>query len=271
MSSELQKLETEFEAKSEITKVFTSKLNILDFIANKLSKSEYQRVVNVIVSELENIVKTKTNEEKLQFYTDLKNVFNYSFNEYEFVVGFSKAGNSVVDLSTQSKMYASRRYIYLSEESKEEIFFLKYDKDDKVCKIYVKFDLTDKYKNILYTALKSLQYDTYMLIHYFHNNNNTYMMLDVGINYNDLINNKIINHDLGDNNKIIHSYTIEDFVKLWKDGYVLYNLFGGMTNQKFTMCISKQFKDELKYFKYGGKVYAIDYDQYAKKLFAHKI
>jgi len=264
-------LEEEFEVKSELTKVFSSKLNIFDFIGNKLSGNEYQRVINATITELENIINEKDQITKLQFYNDLKNVFNYSFDEYQFIVGFYRDEiPAVINLKLNTNEFK-----YLDEDSKNEIFFeisKSYNKvlggfDSKVVKIYINYDSTEKYKNILYTALKNLDADNSIFIHYYEYNNSVYMMLDVYSEYNNLISNKFTEIELHDHNKLIYSYTLNDFVKLWKNGYNLYTMFKNMTDKKFTMCLCIEFDSELKYFKYDNKVYAIDYDKFAKKLF----
>lgn len=93
-------------------------------------------------------------------------------------------------------------------------------------------------------------------------------MLDVLIEYEDLINGKITEHKLKDHNSLIHSYTINDFEKLWNDGNSLYTLFQARTKKIFSLYLSMEFDDELKYFKYNNTVYAINYNKSTKLIFS---
>jgi hypothetical protein len=213
---------------------------------------------------------------KIKIYNDMKNVFNYTTKQYDFIIGFYK---NIIPASLTIKnddifSGASEGITYLDDDSKNEIFFEYNGNVNKlITKIYVKQECIDKYKNILYTAFKYLGSDSdilincYKFIPSYSKEPFVYIMFDVYIWYSDLFNSSLPKYSENMNgNKIIRSYTVDDVAKLFNECCKIFKLFGDneTANKNFTMCLSKQFNGELKYFKYNNTTYAIDYDDFKK-------
>lgn len=295
--AELQKFMDLVEVESRITEVFSQKLDILDFIKNKFTSTEYQQCIASLTSTVEKIIKQKDQETKQKLYQDLKNPVNYTFERqkinvcinsskdypiYDTILKHYPNSERMLEECANLKSpgyYGSAYRIHQDQDQysnlKEIIIIFErptycLTTSDPIKKIMINVDYLDKYLNLLYITFKYLNPDDTIIIDFYKIEDNIFLIFNVSFKrYYFFIDMKSENDEqffINKYNKGRELYTKNNFKKLCIDGINMFKVFCNSTDKPMIMTLNIVYDNvPLKYIKYNGKIYSLDIDKIFEK------
>jgi hypothetical protein len=286
-----EELEIEFKPviKESITNIFSQKLDILRLIKNNFTQNEYQKCMNALINEFENILSQKLENEIKEALQKISNINNYFYDQEEYIFQIN-----ITELKIEGKF----KFIndFLSNLNNVKNFIENYDKtgphkisslelncsniheiffiyslisSNKITEIHVKIDVLDKYLIYLFRAFKKFNSDNCIFISFYSCNGNIYAILDVYISEKELFSeeeNKS-EYEKYKNNKLIRNYQINNLKKLILDGYGLYKVFSSKTLKSLYFCLSIDHDNNSKYINYNNIIWKLHYSKKYKELF----
>lgn len=306
--SQLTKFLKEIEVESKITEIFSQKLDILDFIRNKFTFTEYQQCIASLTFTVEKIIKQKDEDTKIQLYKDLENPLNYTFEEKTFHITVS----DIFDIPNNNISYKILKKINnyneitpiinkvnLLEETNTPFYYIYQDPDNlytnfkeiiivsrskynkintNIAEIIVNFDYLDKYLDLLYVGFKCLIFDDSICLDFYKFEDNIFIVFNININSTELfdtiknpdLENFFSNKNYSDRSKMIKSYTKNDFKKLCIDGVNISKSFWNYTSEPIMINLALSYDEPLRYFRYNSKIYSLQINRCINKLFMNQ-